>query len=186
MVTKKNIRYIQGVPRGVANIEHTYTMVLASSLYSLTLTNGQVANSKSLDITSVVDTWSRWTAVFTQYIIGKIVVVSRVNNSTTAQGSIFVRLDELSSTPSSTSVRSERAQINLFNQQVEDEISCTSVWEPRSSEDMNWQLTSIGATPVYLKTYADPTNTLTSATDSTTRIQSTVYYTVIFRYLAGS
>ncbi len=185
-VTRRNVRYIQGIPRSIANVENTYTIVLVSSLQALTLTTGGIANATSLDITSRVDTWSRWSAVFNQYIIGKIVVATRVNNSTNAQGSIFVKLDETSSTPSSTMIRSERAQINLFNSQVEDEISCTSVWEPRSAEDMTWVTSTTGATPIYLKTYADPTNTLTNSGDSTTKIVHTLYYTVIFRYLASS
>jgi len=183
MVLRRNVKYIQGVPRGVSNIQETVTIVMPSPLQSLTLTTGGIANATSLDPSARIDTWSRWTAVFSQFLVAKIVVISRLAKVGTTQGSIFVRVDEASSTPTSTIVRSERAQLDLALNQVEDEASSTIVWEPRSMEDVTWASTATGFTPAYLKTYADPTNTLTSAADSTTVVFHSLIYTLVFKYL---
>jgi hypothetical protein len=185
MVVQKNVFYSQGIPRSMNNIEEVYKFVLISPQLNLTLTSGAVASTSSLDPTVRIDTWSRWTACFKQYIVAAVRVESGFNKVTTQQGQVFIRVGEDSNSPASTIVRSERGALSLVDPYDERQACLTTRWQPRSAEDMNWTQTSVGFAQCYLQTYADPTNTGTSAADSTSVISHVIYYTLLFRYLAA-
>lgn len=184
----KNVSYISGIPKSISNIEKVYQFILPSPLLSQTATAGQIATSASLDITTRVDSWARWTAVFKQYCITKVQIASRVaklDYAGSPQGEVFIRLEEDNAVPTGSIVRAEHAVLNLADFQNSSDVSCTSVWKPTSAEDLQWVNCSAGANPSYLKVYMDPTNTLSSAGDSTTRICHLMYFHVAFRYLAS-
>lgn len=189
VLTRKNVKYIAGIPRGLDDFERVYQVVLVSPRVTSTLTAGIVATSTTLDPYTKVDSFSRWAAVFKQYLIQKIVVataIDKLDYANSPMGSAFIRIEEDNAVPTSTIVRAEKSIIRFASFQDDDTNSSTAVWTPASAEDMTWLSTSSGSSTVaFLKTYADPTNTGTSASDSVSRLSSVVYYHLAFRYLAA-
>ncbi len=186
-LTMKNVRYSQGIPKSIQDLERVYTIDIVSPIVSSTLTTGAKATSTSLDVTSRVDTFSRWATVFKQYVVLGITVVSQIsgtNGGSAANGQIWQRVEEDSSAPSGAMVKAEKAVISLHAPSDDKMNSSVIMWRPTSSEDLEWIATGTGFANCYLKTYADPTNTGTSASDSSSQISSLIYYTVAFRYLA--
>jgi len=175
---------MRGIPRAFPNIEQTYRIVLTSPQVNLTFSAGSIASALTLDPTTRVDTWSRWSAVFKQFLVTKVSVSSSLNRLGTAQGQVFIRVEEATAAPTSAIVRSERALINLVTYQDVLSDSATSIWKPRSSEDLAWSDTGVAFNLAYLKTYADTTNTGTAAADSATVVTHVVEYEIHFRYLA--
>lgn len=183
----RNVIYQQGVPKSINSIEQTYSIDLVSSRLTNTLTAGSLSVATSLDPTSRIDSWNRWSAVFKQYFVVKIRAVysiDKLDYSGTPLGQVFFRIEEDNSVPTGSIVRQERGTISLAMFQDEEKNSGNILWTPRSAEDLEWIATASGFAPAYLKTYADPTNTGTVAADSTTRVSVTFYYRIVFRYLA--
>jgi hypothetical protein len=181
---RKNVTYSFGIPRKVLDLERVYQITLISPLVNLTFSAGSLASALSLDPTVRIDTWSRWSAVFRQFIVTGITCCTTLNRLGTAQGQVFTRIEESSAVPTSAIVRAERGIINLVNYQDEEKDSTTARWSPRSAEDVTWTDTGIAYNIAYLKTYADSTNTGTAAADSTTIVTHTIFYHVAFRYFA--
>lgn len=182
-VSKKNVRYHNGVPRSLPSIETVVEVPLVSPQINLSFASGGVANTTSLDPTVRIDTFSRWVSIYKQYLVAKIVVISTISNTGSYIGKIFVQVGEDSATPSGVIVREERAELSLATYQSEASSTVVTVWEPQSAEDVTWTNTNTGSALAYLRTYADPTNTGTTGADSATRITHQVYYTMMFRYL---
>jgi hypothetical protein len=183
IMCRKNVTYSRGIPRSFSNIEQTYRVVLIGPQLNLTFSAGGIATASSLDPTVRLDTWSRWAAVFKQFLVSKVTVSHSLLRLGTAQGQVFLRIEETSAVPTSAIVRSERAILGLVNYQDPLADSALSTWKPMSTEDLAWTDTSASFNLAYLKTYADATNTGTAAADSTTIVSHTVEYEIHFRYL---
>ena len=183
---QKNVKYIQGIPEKPFDVEKVYVIELISPMVSSTLASGVKATSTSLDPTVRLDNWSsRWAAVFKQYCVLSCKVFTYTqgtNGGAPANGSWFFRIEEDSTSPTSAIVRSERAQINLHAPSDDKESSCVCVWEPTSSEELEFVSTGTGFAMAYFKSYADPTNTGTSASDSSSQVATYLVYRIAFRY----
>lgn len=183
-LTQKNVIYKEGVPRSIVNIEQVYQMVLVSPYFSNSMSAGGIASSTTLDPYTRLNMFSRWAAVFRQYIVTKITVVSSISTGNSSPvGVVWQKIEENNAVPTGSMVSEEKAILYLTNQQDQSKNSATISWSPRSAEDLTWIDSGTGQAPCYLKTYADTTNTLTSGADSSTRISTMVYYHVAFRYL---
>lgn len=182
---RKNVKYMEGIPRSIVDIERVYQFCLVSSSFSSTLSAGGTATSSSLDPTSRIDTFtSRWGVVFRQYLVLKVRVAVAFNFTNTAgTGQIWVQIQENNAVPSSTAVREEKSILYIASPQDYSRNSAMIEWTPRSAEDMDFIDTSAAFNPAYLKIYANTTNTLTNAADSTTQVTYQVYYDIAFRYL---
>ncbi len=187
LLTLKNVKYTQGVPRNMLDLERVYVVELVSPQVTNTLASGSKATSTSLDPTARLDSWSsKWAAVFKQYVVLSCQVVSQIqatNGGAAANGSIFVRIEEDSAAPTGAMVRAEKGVLNLHAPSDDKQTACIARWEPTSSEDLEFISTSTGYAMSYLKVYADPTNTGTSASDSSSTIVSYVVYRLAFRFL---
>lgn len=186
-ITRKNVWYSNTVPRNIIDLERVTRMELPSALVSSTISAGGIASATTLDASVKISNFSNWAAVFKQYVILGIRIVTtiaKLDYTNSPQGQVWVRVDEDNAVGSGALVRAEKGVLDLAAFQDSETNSVITTWEPRSSEDLAWAATGTGYTPCYLKTYADPTNTLTSASDSTTRVCSQIYYMIAFRYLA--
>jgi len=122
--------------------------------------------------------------VFRQYLVLKATVVMNLDFVNTAgTGQIWGQIQENNTVPSATAIREEKAILYIASSQDYTRNSATIEWTPRSAEDMAFIDTSTVFNPAYLKIYANSTNTLTNAADSTTRVSWMVYYEIAFRYL---
>lgn len=182
---RKNVRYSEGIPRSIVDIERVYRFILCSNQSSSTLSAGSTSTSSSLDPTSRIETFtSRWGVVFRQYLVLKATVVMNLDFVNTAgTGQIWGQIQENNTVPSATAIREEKAILYIASSQDYTRNSATIEWTPRSAEDMAFIDTSTVFNPAYLKIYANSTNTLTNAADSTTRVSWMVYYEIAFRYL---
>lgn len=182
---RRNVRYMEGIPRSVVDIERVYRFTLTSSAFSSTLSAGSTSTSSTLDPTARIDSFtSRWGSVFRQYLVLKARVVVAFNfTNASGTGQIWAQIQENNTVPNSTAVREEKAILYIASPQDYSRNSANIEWTPRSMEDMDFTDTSTGINIAYLKLYANTTNTLTSASDSTTQVTYTVYYDIAFRYL---
>lgn len=184
MLTSRNVVYKEGVPRSVVNIEKVYEFVLVAPYVSSSLSAGGLATSTTLDPYTRLNTFSRWAAVFRQYFVTKIIVVSSIStNYSSPTGVVWQKIEENNAVPNGSMVSEEKAILYLTAPQDQSKNSATITWVPRSSEDLTWIDTGSGQAPCFLKTYGDTTNTLTTGADSSTRVSSMVYYHIAFRYL---
>ncbi len=187
ILTLKNVKYIQGVPRPMLDLERVYVIELVSPQITQTLVSGTKATSTSLDPTARLDGWaSRWASVFKQYVVLSCRVITSVqatNGGAAANGSFFIRVEEDSSAPTGSIVRAERGVLNLHAPSDDKQTACVACWEPTSSEDLEFISTGTGYAMSYFKVYADPTNTGTSASDLSSSVVSYVVYRLAFRYL---
>ncbi len=181
---RKNVIYKEGIPKSVYNYEKVYELVLPSTLQAYTLTTGGIASATSLDPSSRIGTWSRWSAIFQQFIVLKMTVTLQTVLNSTGIGEVWGQVRESSSTPTSAMATQERAVVSLAAYQDPLKNSFTITWTPRSAEDVTFTSTNTGFTPAYFAVYADSTNTLTSASDNTTKLALSIYYHLAFRYLA--
>ncbi len=183
----KNVSYRQGIPSSVQDLEKVYILNLVSAQTSSTLVSGTKATSTSLDPTARIDNWaSRWGTAFKQYCVLSVHAVSSIqatNGGSAANGQIWQRVEEASAAPDGGMVRAEKLVLSLHAPSDDLASSGVITWRPTSSEDLEFISTSTGYAMAYLKTYADPTNTGTSASDSSSQIVTLIYYRIAFRYL---
>jgi len=184
-LTQKNVKYINGIPRSISNIEKVYQLVIPTPFLSSSLVAGSIATASTLDPLTRLDSFStRWAAVFRQYCITKIVVALTITNAPAAPaGTVWAQIQENNSIPGGLSVAEERSVIYLNAPNDPSKNSACITWVPRSAEDLTWTETTNNLSVCYLKIYGNTTNTLTSGADSSTRISAMLYYHIAFRYL---
>ncbi len=180
----RNVKYIEGVPRSIADWDRVYEVTIPSALTINTFSAGSITASLQLNPVSIVSTFSRFAAVFAQYLVAKIVVVNRILTIGTAQGEVWTQIVEDSASPSGILARQQHGVVALSAASDTAKNSVTMVWQPMSAEDVTWTSTGTGLVAAYSRLYADTTNTGTAAGDSSTKISTEVYFQCLFRYLA--
>lgn len=180
---RKNVSYVEGIPRSVTDIERVYQMIIPSVMSSSTLVTGNVATSTSLDPTARINSWgSTWGASFRQYCVTKIVIAASFKYSTNGSGMIWLQVTEDSANPTGLITAEEKAVLMINAPSDPLKNSATITWTPRSSEDLAFTSVGTSFVPAYYKVYGNTTNTGTSAGDSTTSVNAIFYYHIAFRY----
>lgn len=182
---RKNVEYRSGISRSITNVEKVYQFILPAPLFSSSLSAGTLATATTLDPVTRLDGFStRWAAVFRQYCVTKIVIcLSITNSAATPVGMVWAQVNESNSAPTGAAVAEEKSVLYLVPYQDESKNSATITWTPHSNEDLSWTDCGTSLSVAYLKLYANTSNTLTSGSDSTTRISAQCYYHIAFRYL---
>ena len=179
----RNVRYAEGVDRKVVDIEQVYKFRLPTPYLNNTLSSGSLASSASLDPVSRLDSFAKWAACFRQYLVLSITAVSSISASGIAQGHFWMQIQEANSVPTGAMVSEEKAVVSLNALNDTNKNSCTIVWKPKSSEDLVWTDCGTPLNLAYFKVYGNTTNTLTSVSDSTSKVSTMFIYEIAFRYL---
>jgi hypothetical protein len=186
MLTRKNIRYIQGLPKNVFNHERVYEMWITTTTILTAAASGSIAQAQSLDPVQRIANWSTmWAKLFQQYCVLECRVDSKMKFlNSAAAGQVNVFLSEDSTTPNSLSLSREHAVLdcNPFAAGDDKRASCSAIWTPASAEDWTWTAITVSNNIVYLKIYADTANTGMAASDSTSQFMANLTYRIAFRY----
>jgi hypothetical protein len=182
-LTVKNVSYMEGIRRSINDIETVHKFLIPSPYLSSSLSSGAIATASTLDPTVRLDSFSKWAACFKQYLVLSITAVTVVSTTGSSVGTIWQQIAEDNSVPTGALVSEEKAIISLVAGNDPSKNSCTIVWRPKSAEDMAWTATGTSLALVYLKTYGNTINTLTSGGDSSTRVSTMFFYEIAFRYL---
>ncbi len=139
------------------------------ALANYNITAGATASVRAVDLSWIPSFSSRFGALFDEYaVVGADLEVS-LSNVANAQGVLMALLDEkTSAAPTAGVTNASRVDIRVDNyaQPTRHKIQ----WIAKDYLDLQWTDIGTTVTPVYLKLWADPTTTGTSA--STTAIIS--------------
>lgn len=169
----------------MSDIQRPVEIKVISMLNRYTMSSGALASTPSLSPNSWINGFNtHWATAFKQYVVLKAQVFVTPVFVGTAQGQVWVRITEDSTSPDGSMVNAERGVITLDSVEDDRASKVSMTWTPHSAEDLTFTSTSSGLDFAYLKVYANSTNTGSSASDSTTQISVQVLYTIAFRYFS--
>ncbi len=135
----------------------------ACSFAGFNITTGACASVKGVDLTWIPNFSTRFGALFDEYCVVGADLELSVNEVTNPQGVLMALFDEKGgAAPTSAVVNAARVDIRLDNNMAM--IRHRMQWKARDYLDLQWTDIGTTTTPVYLKLWADPTTTGTSAT----------------------
>jgi hypothetical protein len=185
LLTVRNVRYHLGVPRNLPDPTRPITMKVPSTTNRYTMSGGNLTSTLSLTPSTWVSNFnSTWAAVFDQYVVLKATVSIKINQVGTSAGEIWVRVGEATSV-SSTMTQTDRMSLQLVSPSDDLARTGTIVWEPASSEDMQWKATTVAQDFAFLQIYSNTAVTGTSSGDSTSSVIVNVYFELGLRYFKG-
>lgn len=130
---------------------------------NITLSSGAVTTSYTLGTTNV-ESWSSWAALFQEFCIVGARLFPIALTSSNFGGFVAASLDEKVSTAGAGDLDKPYLRLTLDSAPSPDDYVVS--WKAEDYSDLQWTATGTATTPAYLKFFASPGSTFTSASNS--------------------